>query len=140
MLTRLAVGREWLPAASLRYLAKSLGGLLVGLGLLTLWVDALGVAPELAVFINWMLLGVVGCLVLDRWVYRETDPARTPREFAARFIGVQASMVSAKAVNYAIYLVLLRNAVPYRLAWVAGAGVSFGLSFFLTRGWFRRRG
>lgn len=127
-----------IPAESIRYFIQSVAGLLVGLALLTLWVDGAGIAPQLAVFINWALLGVVNCAVLDRWVFDDADPATTLRGFANRFVGMQAAMISSKGVNYVIYVVLIEVGIFYQGAWVVGAGVSFVMSFILNRRWFGR--
>jgi len=123
----------------IRYGCKAVGGLVVGLALLTVWVDVVGIPPAWAALFNMGFLGVVGTAVLDRWVYRETMPATTLRGFATRFAGAQGAMLTSKAVNYLVYLALL-SVVPYQAAWVVGAVVSFGLSFLLTRGWFARVG
>jgi len=122
-----------------RYGLKAVGGLVAGLALLTVWVDVVGIPPAWAALLNMALLGVIGTAVLDRWVYRETMPATSIRGFAKRFVGTQGAMLASKSVNYLVYLALLSLA-PYQAAWVAGAVVSFGLSFLLTRGWFGRVG
>jgi len=122
----------------IRYGIKAVGGLAVGLVLLTVWVDVVGIPPAIAALVNMVLLGIIGTVILDRWVYQETATATTLRGFARRLVGAQAAMLSSKAVNYAIYVALLRY-VPYQLAWALGAVVSFALSFVLTRGWFQRQ-
>lgn len=141
MLTTLThEARRRLPDASVRYFVKSLAGLGAGLALLTLWVEWLGIPPQLAIFINFVVIGFAGCLVLDRWVFRDTEPATTLRGFGSRFMGMQASMLSAKAVNYVLFVFLIEAGLYYQAAWAAGSGVSFLLSFALNRSWFRRVG
>jgi len=134
---------EWQPpqvvdAELVRYGIKAVGGLVVGLALLTVWVDIVGIPPAIAALVNMAVLGVVGTLVMDRWVYQSAPTAITLRGFLRRLVGAQVAVLSSKGVNYVVYVGLLAL-VPYQLAWFIGALVSFGLSFVLTRGWFRRQ-
>jgi len=135
----MAVARKWFGGwqVRVRYFAQSLAGLIVGLALLTAWVEVVGLRPELAVLINWLLLGIVNCLILDRWVFAG-PAASTVRDFAHRFVGYQAAMLTSKGLNYAVFVALIWAGVIYQLAWVAGAGLSFGLSLALNRRWFDR--
>jgi len=126
-----------LPDGSIRYGIKSVGGLAVGLTLLTGWVELIGIPPQLAIFLNFIVMGVLGCLVLDRWVFQDTAAATTLRGFTKRFIGTQSAMASGKAVNYIIFIGLLELDIIYQAAWVAGAVVSFGLTFVTNRWVFR---
>jgi len=137
-----AVDWQHLPVVDtelVRYGLKAVAGLIVGLALLTVWVDVAGIPPAIAALLNMVVLGVVGTVVMDRWVFQSSPPATTLRGFLRRLIGAQAAVLSSKGVNYVIYVALLSVAVPYRLAWVGGAVVSFAVSFVLTRGWFRRQ-
>lgn len=124
-------------ATLIRYTIKAVGGLAIGLALLTVWVDIVGIPPAWAALLNMALLGVIGTAVLDRWVYRGTRAATSLRGFAERFAGVQGSMLASKGLNYLLYLVLL-PVLPYQVAWLAGAVLSFSVSYLLTRGWFGR--
>lgn len=115
-----------------RWGAKSGGGLLANLALLTLWVDGLGFAAWWAVGINWMLIAIVGYTVTDQWVYRDLHSPKSVGAHIRQFVGLQGVMTSAKVVNYILYLGLL-GVVDYRIAWTSGAVLSFGLSFVGSR-------
>lgn len=130
----MAVLRKWFGGwgVRVRYFTQALVGMGVGLGLLALWVEWVGIPPELAVLLNFVLMGAVSCGVVDRWVF-DGDPATTVRGFVRKFVGYQASMLTSKGVNYVIFVALLRVNIWYPLAWVAGAGVSFVLSLALNR-------
>jgi len=128
--------RRLLAYEPVRYLAKGGAGMVVGLALLTVWVDGVGIAPELAILINWVLIGIVGTVVLDRWVF-EGDPATTLRGFGERLAGAQSAQLVGKGANYIIFVGLLRVTDRYRLAWVAGALATAALTYALNRLWFR---
>lgn len=135
----MAVASDWLGGwhVRARYLAQSVGGLVVGLALLSGWVEVVGIPPSIAVLLNWALLALANCLVLDRWVF-PGDHATTLRGFVTRLVGMQAAMITGKALNYIVYLVFLQVGVWYPAAWVAGAGLSFAVSLALNRRWFAR--
>jgi len=99
---------------------------------LTLWVDGLGFAAWWAVGINWVIIAMAGYLITDQWVYQNASSPSTLCAHVKQFAGLQGVMTSSKAVNYALYVLML-GSVDYRLAWTAGALVSFGLSFMGSR-------
>lgn len=112
---------------------KSVGGLVLNLALLTVWVDYVGLAAELAIFPNWLLISLLGYVFTDRVVF---PSAESPVGWIAkgrRYIGMQSVMALSKALNYGIYVVLLWVNVEYRIAWVIGAVVTFSISFLGNR-------
>lgn len=135
----MAVASDWFGdwQVRARYLAQSAGGLIVGLALLSGWVELAGIPPSIAVLLNWVLLAVANCLVLDRWVF-PGDHATTLRGFATRLAGMQAAMLSSKGLNYVVFISLLQVDVVYQVAWVVGAGLSFAVSLALNKRWFGR--
>lgn len=112
-----------------RWGVKSVGGLAANLALLTLWVDYLGIWPELAIGINWVLISIAGYAVTDRWVFREADSPRGVGANLKRYVGMQSVMAGGKAVNYVLYVGLMWAGVEYRVAWVVGAVVVFAATF-----------
>jgi putative flippase GtrA len=135
----MAVGERWVGdwGVRVRYFAQSLGGLVVGLALLTLWVEWLAVSAWAAALVNFVLMGAVQCAIADRWVFGG-DAATTLRTFARRLVGYQAAMLSSKGLNYIVFVGLVKVGVVYQLAWLVGAGLSFGVSLALNRQWFAR--
>lgn len=133
----MAVAEAWFGGwqVRIRYFAQALAGLLVGLALLTLWVEWGGLRPEVAVLVNWVVMGLASCAVLDRWVF-PSPAATTPRAFARRFVGYQAAMLTGKGLNYVVFVALVWTGVLYQLAWVGGAALSFVVSLALNRRWF----
>lgn len=135
----MVVGERWVGGwgVRVRYFAQSLGGLVVGLALLTLWVEWLAVPPWAAAIVNFALMGAVQCAIADRWVFAG-DAATTLRAFAYRLLGYQAAMLSSKGLNYVVFISLLQVDVVYQKAWVVGAGLSFAVSLALNKRWFGR--
>jgi|AKVG01.1.fsa_nt_gi putative flippase GtrA len=114
---------------TVRWGIKSVGGLLANLALLTVWVDLVGVPAELAAVINWVLISIIGYVVTDRWVFRESASPMGVVENIKRYAGMQSVMLVSKGLNYVIYLALFWTGVDYRVAWVVGAGIVFVVSF-----------
>jgi len=127
---------DWRQTAGqgVRWGVKSVGGLLVNLALLTVWVDVVGLSPALAIVPNYAILSVAGYVVTDRWVYPEGLSPGTWRGHGRQYVGQQVAMLLSKGINFVLYLVLL-PVVEYRVAWVLGAVVSVVLTFSLTRWW-----
>lgn len=117
---------------AIRWGIKSVGGLLANLGLLTIWVDGLGLAAWWAVGINWVLISLAGYVVTDGWVYQETPSPSGLVANARRYVGMQGVMGLSKVANWGIYVVLL-PVVDYRVAWAVGAVVTFIATFAGTR-------
>lgn len=112
---------------------KSVGGLALNLALLTVWVDGLGVSPELAIFPNWVLISVLGYVFTDRVVFPD---GVSPVGYVAtlrRYLGMQSVMLLSKGINYGIYVALLWFDIDYRVAWAIGAVVTFSVSFAGTQ-------
>lgn len=122
---------------AVRWAIRSGGGLVANLALLTLWVDGLGIPAWLAIVPNWVILSTVGYVVTDRWVFAELGGTSGLLGHARQFVGSESIMLGAKAVNYIIYVSLL-SVIDYRVAWVVGAVVSFGLTFAGNRWWWQR--
>lgn len=115
-----------------KWFGKSVAGLVANLLLLTLWVDGLDLSPVVAIPINWALLSVLGYALADQWVFRDFDVPTDWRSHAKRYVSMQSVMGVSKLLNYGIYLTLL-SVVDYRVAWVIGAGIVFGLTFLGNR-------
>lgn len=112
---------------------KSVGGLLLNLALLTVWVEYVGLSPEIAIFPNWVLISLLGYVFTDRVVFAEAVSPVGLLANARRYLSMQGVMVVSKTANYAIYLGLMWLGVPYQLAWAVGAVVTFGVSFIGNR-------
>lgn len=117
---------------AIRWGIKSVGGLVANLALLTVWVDGLGLAAWWAVGINWVVISLVGYVVTDGWVYRQTPSPSGLISNARRYVGMQGVMGLSKVANWGIYVVLL-PVVDYRVAWAVGAVVTFLATFGGTR-------
>lgn len=121
-----------------RWAAKSGVGLGINLILLTVWVDGLGIPPQVAIFINWALLSVYGYLVTRHWVFEDTKRIQGVRGHVRQFLGMQGILASGKVVNYLVFIVILEFGVDYRLSWVLGAVVGLAVSFGGNRAWWTR--
>lgn len=109
-----------------RWGVKAVAGLGANLALLALWVEVVGIHPAIAVLINWVLISLAGYAITEKWVFRQREATDS---HVRRYLGLQGVMLGSKAVNYVIYIGLLAAGVPYLLAWVLGAGMSFVLSY-----------
>lgn len=116
-------------AEPVRWGVKSIGGLAANLALLTVWVDYVGIRPEVAIAINWTLISAAGYVATDQWVFASESSPSGVTGHVRRFIGMQTVMASGKAVNYAIYVGLIWAGMDYRLAWVVGAVAVFAATF-----------
>lgn len=112
----------------MRWGVKSVGGLVANLALLTVWVDGVGFAAWWAVALNWLIISVAGYVVADRWVFRTTPSPTGAVQTARRWLSMQSIMAISKLVNWVIYLALL-SVTDYRVAWTAGAVVTFVATF-----------
>lgn len=117
------------PREFIRWCVKSGLGLAVNLALLTVWVDYLDIPPEIAIFINWLLLSVYGYLLARHWVFDETVELSGPLEHARQYVGMQGVMVSGKALNYLVYVALIWLGIDYRVSWVIGAVAGLLVNF-----------
>lgn len=124
-------------AQALKWFAKSVGGLVANLALLTVWVEYVGLSPAVAVLPNFVIISVVGYSVTNRWIWPNGITPATVRGHVTQYAGMQAANLSGKVANYGVYLVLIPFA-DYRLAWVIGAGVTFVITFFLNKQWWER--
>lgn len=113
---------------AVRWGIKSVGGLGANLLLLTLWVDVVGFDAWWAVGINWVLVSAVGYFVADNWVFSDGESAAGILGNFKRYLSMQAMMSVGKAANYLIYVGLL-PVVDYRVAWSAGAVLTFCITF-----------
>lgn len=126
-------GREFV-----RWGLKSGVGLGVNLALLTVWVDGVGIRPELAIWINWALLSVYGYLVTKWWVFDDTVTIDGAREHVRQWLGMQGILAGGKLVNYVVYVALIWIGLDYRVGWVLGAVVGLAVSFGGNRRWWVR--
>lgn len=123
---------------ALRWAIKSGVGLGINLALLTVWVDGVGIPPQVAIFINWALLSIYGYLVTQRWVFDETKSIHGLRGHVRQFVGMQGILAGGKVVNYVVYVVLISVGLDYRISWVVGAVVSLAINFGGNRVWWTR--
>lgn len=121
-----------------RWGVKSVGGLVANLALLTVWVDGLGVHPALALVANFVVISLASYVVTDRWVFADGVTPTGLREHVRQWAGTEAAMLGGKVANYVLYLALL-PVVDYRVAWVAGAGATFLLTYGLNKWWWDGR-
>lgn len=121
----------------LKWLAKSVGGLLANLKLLTLWVEYANLSPAIAIIPNFFIISVVGYTVTNRWIWPDGVTPSNVRGHLTQYAGMQAANAGGKMGNYAVFLVLLPF-VDYRVAWVIGAGVTFLITFSLNKRWWER--
>ncbi len=119
---------------SIKWGVKSVGGLAANIALLTLWVDYLGVHPALAIVPNFIIISAVGYTVTNRWIFPDGVSPDTARGHARQYAGMQGANLAGKAGNYLVYLVAL-PLVDYRIAWVAGAILTFAVTFGLNKLW-----
>lgn len=122
-----------------RWGIRAVGGLAANIVLLTFWVEHVGLAEWLAIVPNWLILSALMYGVTDKWVFAGFESASSLVGHIKQFAGSESIMLAAKGVNYGIYLGLL-SLMDYRLAWIIGAVVSFGVTFFGNRWWWARRG
>lgn len=121
-----------------RWGIRAVGGLAVNIILLTFWVEYVGLAEWLAIIPNWVILSVTMYAVTDKWVFAGFESASSLAGHVKQFAGSESIMLAAKGLNYAIYLGLL-SLIDYRLAWIVGAVISFGVTFLGNRWWWARR-
>lgn len=122
---------------AIKWGVKAVGGLIANLALLTVWVDYLGIHPAIAILPNFVLVSLAGYTVANHWIFPDGVTPTTWRGHATQYAGMQAAVLTSKAANFALYLLLLPF-VEYRLAWVAGAIVTFALTFGLNKAWWER--
>lgn len=112
-----------------RWLVKAGAGFAVGMVLLTLWVEVVGIRPELAALANHALISVAAYLVTDTWVFQSHQSPVGLRGHARQYLSYQAVMLSSKAGNYLIFVALVWLGMHYLIAWTVGAIAMVSLSF-----------
>lgn len=120
-----------------KWFAKSVGGLLANLALLTVWVEYAGLSPAVAILPNFVIISVVGYTVTNYWIWPNGITPSTAVGHITQYAGMQAANMGGKVANYGVYLVLIPF-VDYRVAWVIGAGVTFLITFTLNKRWWER--
>jgi len=116
-----------------RWFGKSVLGFLAGMGLLAVWVDGVGIRPELAIGINHVLIAVWNYWLADQWVFQNHQSPTGAGGHIRQFAAFQGVMLAANASKYVLYLGLLWLGVWYLLAWALAAGALFVLSFAGSR-------
>lgn len=116
---------------------KSVGGLLANILLLTLWVDDIGLSPEVAIVPNFFLISAVGYTVTNRWIFPNGVTPTTVPGHIRQYAGMQTANLTGKLGNYVIYLLLL-PVVDYRVGWVLGAIATFVITFLGNKLWWDR--
>lgn len=114
---------------AIKWGTKSVGGLVANLALLTVWVDGFQLPPEVAIFINWVLISTVSYVVADRWVFEDADSPIGVKAKLVRYFSMQGIMATSKVANYGIYISLLWMGADYRVAWTVGAIMTFLFTF-----------
>jgi len=127
-----------MPAVSaIKWGLKSLVGLALNIALLTVWVDYVGVSPALAIFPNFVLISLLGYTVTNRWIWPDGVTPTSLSGHARQYAGMQTANLAGKAANYVLYLLLLPF-LAYQTAWVAGALMTFTVTFLGNRWWWTR--
>lgn len=103
------------------------GGLQTGLNvaLMTGLVELGKLRPAVAAIVSTCTLLVLGYVLMNRFVFPDGDIPDTKRGHIGRAARYYAVILSGKALNYGLFVVLLSIGVWYPLAWVVGAGTVF---------------
>lgn len=117
---------------------KAVGGLALNVALLTVWVDVVGLNEVLAIVPNFVIISTLGYTITNRWIWPDGVSPTSPRGHARQYLGMQAANFAGKAANFAIYILLLAW-VPYQVAWVLGAVLTFTVTFLLNQWWWDGR-
>lgn len=128
----MAERREVLSLA--RYGVTGAAGLALNTGLLVAIVEIGGVPETPAAVLSAAVTLAATFALTDRWVFANSSGGST----TSRLWRYYATMVSGKAVNFGIYVVLVGLDVWYPFAWVVGSVVVFFGTFLANRATWRR--
>lgn len=107
-------------------------GFILNVLFLTLLVELLSVPEYLAAVISATLVLFGTFIATNEWVFKAI-PAENKGDFIKRGVGYYIIMLTAKSVNYIIYLVLLSIGIWYPVAWIIGSVAVFVGTFSLNR-------
>lgn len=99
---------------------------------LIMLVELLFIPEYLAAIISAMLVLSGSFIATNEWVFKRIG-TKTKNSLLKRGIGYYIIMLTAKAVNYIIYLFLLSIDVWYPIAWIIGSAAVFVGTFSLNR-------
>lgn len=99
---------------------------------LIILVELLFIPEYLAAIISAMLVLSGSFIATNEWVFKRIG-TKTKNSLLKRGIGYYIIMLTAKAVNYIIYLFLLSIDVWYPIAWIIGSAAVFVGTFSLNR-------
>lgn len=116
-----------------RYVLASSVGLGTNLGIMTGLVELAALAPPHAAAISTATVLLIFYTVTDRWVFANGSHPTTARGHLRRAASYWGVILGGKAINYAIFLVLVSTGVWYQIAWVLGAALTFAGTFTANR-------
>lgn len=99
---------------------------------LIILVELLFIPEYLAAIISAMLVLSGSFIATNEWVFKRIG-TKNKNSLLKRGIGYYIIMLTAKAVNYIIYLFLLSIDVWYPIAWIIGSAAVFVGTFSLNR-------
>jgi putative flippase GtrA len=112
-------------------------GLVANVLLLSVFVEIGRVSEPVAAVLSTGTVMFGTFLLTDRWVF---DTYETRSGSWLRRVGsYYGVMVTAKGINYGIYLLLLRLDVRYQVAWIVGSVLVFAGTFSVNRFLWRSR-
>ena len=108
-------------------------GLLVNVAVLSALVEFGHVSEALAAVLSTATV-LFGTFVLtDQWVFDEYETQSDATSWLRRAGSYYGVMITAKGLNYLVYLLLLRLGVQYQFAWVSGSMIVFVGTFGANR-------
>lgn len=101
-------------------------GLVVNTATLILLVEVIHVPETIAAVFSTLLILGGGFIATNWWVFASVDKRNTAEGLLKRGSSYYAVMLTGKAINYGIYIILLSFNIWYPVAWFLGS-----LSVFL---------
>lgn len=109
-------------------------GFIANIALLMGFVELLFVQEELAAILSTLLVLAGGFIAMNWWVFANAKNSNSYHGLMKRGGSYYAIMLTGKAINYGIYLLLLSLNIWYPLAWLLGSMAVFIGTFTLNRG------
>lgn len=107
-------------------------GFMLNVLLLILLVELLFVPEHLAAIISAILVLSGTFIATNEWVFKAI-PTKNKGDLIKRGVSYYIIMLTAKSVNYVIYIVLLSIGIWYPVAWIIGSVAVFVGTFSLNR-------
>jgi putative flippase GtrA len=108
-------------------------GLLVNTATLILLVEVVQVPEKIAAIFSTLLILGGGFIATNWWVFESINKTNTTKGLLKRGSSYYAVMLTGKAINYGIYVVLLSFNIWYPLAWFMGSLTVFVGTFLSNR-------